>query len=310
MSNKSYYKKIIKEISRQFLLIISLTVFVFSVCKVSYYLFDYMKARKTYSKAAELYYSDDFIKMVDNSSTNVDIIQIGDTFQYENIFTEDTYESKHIIYGGKDNTEKNTNKVTNEIESNNTAQKLIQPKFISLLEINEEVVGWVTIPETNIDYPVVKAADNDFYLGHDFEKNKNRSGSIFMDFRNSPELKEKNIILYGHHMKDGSMFNNINKYKNKDFFYQNNLIRFDTLYEDYIWEVFSVYVTDVNFNYIQTKFPNDGQYLEFLKTINQKSIYKTEIEFSDDDVILTLSTCSYEFENARTVIHAIVKQTP
>ena len=180
----------------------------------------------------------------------------------------------------------------------------ISEKFAPLLEINPEVVGWITIPGTVIDYPVVQTDNNEYYLSHDINGNKSKRGAIFMDYRNTPNGDDKNTILYGHHMRDGSMFKDITKYKDKDFFDQNTTIWFYTLSELTQWEVFSAYVTDTEFNYLRKDFESEEDYLNFINTLKNKSMHNSEVELSKDDKIITLSTCSYEFDDARFVVHA------
>lgn len=177
-------------------------------------------------------------------------------------------------------------------------------KFELLLKINQDVVGWVKIPNTPIDYPVVKTEDNDFYLHHNIKKEKSNAGTIFMDFRNEGKLKDKNTILYGHNMKDGSMFKGLISYNKQEFFNENSIIEFSDLNNTIYWEIFSVYITDTDFDYLKTDFTTDGEYEKFLEDIHNKSSYDTGITVSKDDKILTLSTCTYEFEDARLAIHA------
>jgi sortase B len=100
------------------------------------------------------------------------------------------------------------------------------------------------------------------------------------------------------------MFKDLIKYKNKDFFYTNNIIQFDTLYEEIKWEVFSVYITGTDFNYIKTHFNTPAEYENFLIAIKNKSLFPTDVELTADDQILTLSTCTYEYNDARFVVHA------
>src|SRR5690625_852382 len=126
----------------------------------------------------------------------------------------------------------------------------IRPGFLPLLEQNEDVVGWITIDGTQIDYPIVQGEDNFHYLTRNFYHEDSRAGSIYMDFRNDVHLTdEKNVILYGHRMRDGSMFENLTKYLDADFFNEYRMIEFDTLYDSYVGEVFAVYQTLTTFNY-------------------------------------------------------------
>ena len=132
----------------------------------------------------------------------------------------------------------------------------VSDKFQGLLRINGDTVGWIKIEDTQINYPVVKSNDNDYYLHHNFEKETNPTGCIFMDCRNNSLPLDTNTILYGHNMKDASMFHDIIKYKEEAFFNNNDKIIFNTLYQENEWQVFSVYVTDVSFNYLITNFAN------------------------------------------------------
>src|SRR5699024_4964261 len=180
----------------------------------------------------------------------------------------------------------------------------ISAKFKSLLEQNDDTVGWIRISDTGIDYPVVQAPNNDYYLTRTFEKDKNKAGAIFMDFRNSIESLDQNTIIYGHHMKDGSMFTKLKEFRNEDFASENSIIVFDTLYEELRWEVFAVYVTDTNFNYIQPNFYTESEFEDFIETVKSKSVIPVENEITQDDHILTLSTCGYDFDDARIVVQA------
>lgn len=189
-------------------------------------------------------------------------------------------------------------------DSNDSDVKRIGEKFLPLLEINDETIGWVTLANTSIDYPIVQRSDNEFYLDHSFERNKSRSGSIFMDYRNNQDLFNHHTILYGHHMRDGSMFSDLLKYQDENHFIENRYITLETLYEDTKWEIFSAYVTDTDFYYIITDFGTDDEYVEFLQELQSKSAYETEMTITEKDRILTLSTCAYDFDDARFVVHA------
>ncbi|WP_407269433.1 class B sortase [Radiobacillus sp. PE A8.2] len=177
-------------------------------------------------------------------------------------------------------------------------------KFKELLRINDDIIGWITIPNTTIDYPVVQGTDNDFYLKHNVRKQENKAGSIFLDFRNKTNELSKNTIIYGHYMKNKTMFYDLVKYKDQQFYNDNRIIHFSTLQEDMEWEIFSVYETDISFNYIKESFASRDEFARFLDTINNKSMYPNDTTVSIDHNILTLSTCSYIFDNARLVVHA------
>lgn len=193
---------------------------------------------------------------------------------------------------------------TNKNNDNNESKEENISYFEELLAINSDVIAWIKIPDTNIDYPVVKGQDNEYYLKHNIKKENSLSGSIFMDYRNEGNNKDLNKIIYGHNIKDGSMFKNLTNYKKKEFLIAHPIIELNTLDESTQWEIFSVYITDTNFNYIKTNFYNKEEYNEFLKELKNKSLYDTGVNITSDDIILTLSTCTYEFSNARFAIHA------
>ncbi len=181
---------------------------------------------------------------------------------------------------------------------------IIMDRFMPLLEKNQDVTGWIRVPNTIIDYPIVHTDNNDYYLDHSFEHKKSSAGAIFMDYRNIGDASDRHTIIYGHHMKDGSMFKGLTKYTDPSFMEQNRIITTSTLYEEIEWEIFSVYVTDISFYYIITDFRSNRDYVDFLHTLQDKSLLSHEIELSSSDQILTLSTCTYDFDDARFVIHA------
>lgn len=171
-----------------------------------------------------------------------------------------------------------------------------------LFNINEDFKYWIMIDNTNIDYPVVQGKDNEYYLNRDFYGENNKSGTIFMDYRNDWK-NDKNTILYGHNMRNKTMFENIELYKNEDFFLENNKIRIIEGKKEHVYEVFSVYVVEPTFNYIRPNFDTDEEFKQFLNDISKMSMHKANLGVNVDDNIITLSTCSYEFKNARTVVH-------
>lgn len=167
----------------------------------------------------------------------------------------------------------------------------------------EDYRGWIKVDNTNIDYPIVQGKDNSFYLDKDINKNYVSSGSIFMNYLNNG-FNDENTILFGHHMRNKTMFAQLEKYKEKEFFHNNNDIKIEVENDKILtYKVFSVYVTDANDNYIKTNFDNKSEYKEFLDKIKNKSIYKSDINVDENDKIITLSTCSYEFNDARMVVH-------
>jgi len=176
--------------------------------------------------------------------------------------------------------------------------------FQRLLERNKDTVGWITIPGTKIDYPVVQSADNDYYLNRNFDRDKTIWGAIFMDYRNSIDEMGRHTILYGHNMNDGSMFAGITRYAKPEFFKRNAIIQFDTLHESVQWEVFAAYETSIDFYFIQTEFRSKRDYADFLDSLVARSIVESNVKVTSDDQILTLSTCARSSDENRFVVHA------
>jgi sortase B len=169
---------------------------------------------------------------------------------------------------------------------------------------NEDVVGWIRIEGTIVDYPVVQTDDITYYLTHDAEKNENVNGAIFLDRNCDPVSLKGNNILYGHHMKDGSMFAALIQYNDEAFLKIHPVIEFATLNKTYKWKIFAVIITDPSYDYIQTEFNDSDQYFNFIKTMQEKSIFKIDVSLSPSDDILILSTCTYEYDDARFVVAA------
>ncbi|MFM9281169.1 class B sortase [Paenibacillus jiagnxiensis] len=181
-----------------------------------------------------------------------------------------------------------------------------RPQFQPLLAINQDIVGWLTIDGTEVDYPILQAADNEFYLTRNYKKEQTRAGSIFLDFRNRIDGADRNTVIYGHRMKDNSMFGSLKKYLDKKYFDAHPVIYYDTLYGSYDLEIFSVYRTTAEVNYIRTSFNSERDYAEFIEQSKGRSEYETGVQVSTDNRIVTLSTCDYalDAEEGRLVVQA------
>lgn len=186
---------------------------------------------------------------------------------------------------------------------NSYEQIRVEKEEENLYDKYEDYRGWIKIDNTNINYPIVQGKDNSFYLDKDINKNYLSSGSIFMNYLNHG-FNDENTVLFGHHMRNKTMFAQLKKYKEKEFFYGNNDIEIEVENDKVLkYKVFSAYVTDAKDNYIKTNFDDKAQYKEFLEDIKNKSQYKSDIDVNENDKIITLSTCSYEFNDARMVVH-------
>ena len=187
---------------------------------------------------------------------------------------------------------------------------LIDVDFSDLKQVNKDVVGWVKVEGTNVNYPFVQASDNKYYLTHTFDRTYNKAGWVFLDYRN--HLTDgRNTILYAHGRVNTTMFGSLNKiFKNGWIKNPNNyIIKVSTLEENSLWQIFSVYHIPTTSDYIQTDFISDEEYGNFLNIIKNRSKFDFNTTIANTDKILTLSTCYNEFE--KTVVHAkLIKMTP
>lgn len=185
--------------------------------------------------------------------------------------------------------------------------QMIQPRFEKLQTINENIVGWITIPNSQLNNPVMYSGDNDYYLHHNYLDEESRAGSVFMDFRNDVEGLGRHTILYGHVMRNGSMFGEIAKFAEQSYADEHSVMTFSTLYENYELQVFAAYETTTDFYYIETDFTDDAAFGRFLTEIQKRSVISmpVDVDVTATDQILTLSTCTTSLaDNERFVVHA------
>ena len=206
----------------------------------------------------------------------------------------------------------------NEEQNNNTTKNTTPSPYYTkynqifdeLSGINNETVGWLTVNNTKVNYPVVQHTDNDFYLKKDFNKNKNSYGWIFMDYRNNIYNLSNNTIIWGHNSRTGLMFGtlryvtNESWYKNPD----NQIITFNTKVKNMKWKIFSIYKIPVTNDYLYANFGNLDEFQTFLDMIRGRSMYDFGVNVTKEDHILTLSTCGTSTTNSTTrlVVHAVL----
>ena len=175
---------------------------------------------------------------------------------------------------------------------------------------NNDFVGWIKIPDTNIDYPVVQnKQSNAYYLHRDFEREYSSSGIPFMDYQCKSDATGDNTIIYAHNMRNGTMFHDLLKYADTDFFDAHKMVEFDSTQGSLKYEVFAVIRTKVGsknefkyYNFINAKTPSEFD--KFISECIKRSIYNTGIIPQLGEKILTLSTCSYNTDNERFVVFA------
>jgi len=179
--------------------------------------------------------------------------------------------------------------------------------YHKLYKVNKDTVGWINVKGTKIDYTVVRAKDNSYYLSKNFYGEKNYTGWVFMDYRNNIDILDDNTIIYGHNLISGYMFGDLILAGEKWWYNnpQNQIITFNTLGKEMKWRIFSVYRTDYTTDYLKTNFYNDEQFMEFVNLIKGRSINDFNVNVKPGDKILTLSTCTGS-NDRRLAIHAVL----
>ena len=196
-----------------------------------------------------------------------------------------------------------------------TGEGSLLPEREELYEQNPDMVGWIQIEGTGIDYPVMQTpADPSYYLKHDFEKNYTDYGCPFMQADCDALAPSDNLIIYGHNMKDGSMFANLAKYRNKDFWQAHKTIWFDTELGSRVYEIFAVIHTTVQedatdafpfYRFVDAAAPED--FAAYVSACKARALYDTGIFAEYGDKLLTLSTCDNITDDGRLLV--IAKQT-
>jgi len=176
---------------------------------------------------------------------------------------------------------------------------------------NPDIVGFIEITGTDIYYPVAQTINNVFYLYHDLRWNASSAGSIFVDYENNLyELTDDNTIIYGHNMRNGSMFHNIRFFHNEDFFRAHTYILLSTPYRETVWDIFAFFATTIDFCYLTTNFHDRDEFYEFLLELQRRSHFTTDVALSEDDQILILSTCAAIGGDNRYVLVARLQHEP
>lgn len=191
-----------------------------------------------------------------------------------------------------------------------TTERMLQVQ--ELQKENPDVVGWIEIEETNINYPVLQGTDNSYYMTHNYKKEETKDGSIFLDKDYDWSIPSSNLLMYGHNMGDGAMFQDLLKYEDEEFYKQHPIVRFTTATEDAEYEIISAFKSRVYYKSEKNVFryyyfinaDNEEEYNEFVNNAKEASFYDTGKDAEYGDQLMTLSTCSYHTEDGRFAVVA------
>ncbi len=190
-------------------------------------------------------------------------------------------------------------------------EDLVLEKYKNLYLKNKNLIGWIKIDDTIIDYPVMKSinGNGNFYLDHDYDGKEDRNGTLFMDDLCDPQGPSDNLIIYGHNMKSGQMFGNLDNYKSESFYKSHKTVKFDTIFREGVYEVAFVFQSkvyseaDITFKYYQFIEPNSAEEFDSgIRAMKEMSLYDTGVDAQYGDQLITLSTCDYDEANGRFVV--------
>lgn len=212
----------------------------------------------------------------------------------------------------KNNYDELSSMIDNQIQEKDAPEK--SDRVINLEKIHEtnnDIIGWIQINDTNINYPVLQS-DNSFYLNHNYKKEYSELGSIFMDESVNLELPSSNFLIYGHRNKRGMMFEDLMKYEDEEFYKKHQTIQFTTLKEDAEYQILAVFKSRVYYQnqkdvfryYFFTNAETEEEYNNYVSNAKSVSLYDTKITAKYGEQLLTLSTCAYHTDNGRFVVVA------
>jgi len=290
-------RNLISSAIRACIMLLSISLFGYSLFLVAKTLYDYKRTNDLYDELAKIIFDDDYLydeEREENQLTYEKRLKASSA-------TPGFYES--MTAGVTEDTS-----YTVESSTYNEEFEKMKVKLHNLSLQNDELYGWITVENTNINYPIMQHSDNDYYLDYAYSGVALPSGSIFCDYRCYKDIMMNyNTILYGHNMLNGTMFNDVTKFLDPEFFANNKYIKIYTLDGIFTYEVFSVYETEYDYPYITTAFQTRPEFVEFAERVRDNSKNVREgIEFGETDRILTLSTCTNGFWTGRYALHALL----
>ena len=181
-------------------------------------------------------------------------------------------------------------------------ERQISMDFTELLKVNPDIKGWIFGEGTNVDYPVLHTDNNDFYMDHLYNKEYNSSGSIFSDYRNRGDFTDRNTVLYGHHMGNGTMFGSIEHYASQDFYDATPTMMLYTPEGDYLIELICGTHESGDDQFVEFDFKTEEEFQEYVESFRKRSTFKSDVQVQPGDKLISLCTCAYVFDNARFML--------
>ena len=275
---------------RILVIIVCICVFIYSMSLLVERISDYGKNDELYSMIADIWYNQE------NFGSN----PFGSVaYSIKNYSTGLTLDYRSSQNADETDSVSDTEDTGVVISEDSELLIYIKSKMNALRKQNSDVVGWITIDDTIIDYPVVYSGDNEYYLNHAFDDSYSIGGTPFIDFRDEPNFDDNyNTVIYGHNLMSGQMFSDLDKFFTKSFFNSN---RYIYIYNDngmYVYETFCVTKISVTINYTRVFFSQPSDFVEFAYAMKKRSAYPTDTVFTGKDKIITLSTCTNAHNSA------------
>lgn len=210
-----------------------------------------------------------------------------------------------------DTSKEETNKIIVDIQDETVIQETERMmKVRELKEVNDDIIGWIEIPDTKINYPVLQGTDNEYYMNHNYKKEKSRNGSIFLTKDYAWNIPSSNLLIYGHNLNNGTMFQDLLKYANESYYKEHPKIRFTTVEDDSEYEIIAVFKSRVYYQseknvfryYFFVNAENEEEYNQFIENAKKESLYDINATAQYGDQLITLSTCSYHVKDGRFAV--------
>jgi sortase B len=220
----------------------------------------------------------------------------------------DEYNELRTFTTKKTQQKENNDDDSKKSSDKNNAKTDFSVDFGALRQINPDCMGWIRFEKIAINYPIVKSRMNEYYLTHSFSKELRSAGSIFMEYKNASDLTDANTYIYGHNMKDGTMFAKLNQYANEGFFRANPDFWIYTPKESFHYDIFSCYVVSIRDETLLDDYSNRAEFGLWLNKVRGKSIYNTGIMPNASDKIVTLMTCTPAGDDYRFLVQGVLRR--
>lgn len=257
------------------------------------YIINFFSLKQEAKEQSKLLNATDIYKMKDTQ----EVVQNRLEDEKENVTSESELEENGEMIA-TENAEK----------QNEETERMLQVK--QLQEQNADIVGWLEIENTNMNYPVLQGTDNRYYMTHNYKKESSKNGSIFLDANYNWNIPSNNLLIYGHNLGNGMMFQELLKYEKESFYQEHPVIRFTTAEEDAEYEIISVFKSRVYYKSEKNVFryyyfinsESEEEYNQFVKNVKNASLYPIDATANYGDQLITLSTCSYYVDDGRFAV--------